>query len=207
MIVDYLQANRNFGMRIEVSREEVLLDTGGGLKKAAWFFLESRRSTHRTVPRAQRRCPQHHRSRAHGALPHRTQRPRHIGRSAARHFAAPCSSTSRASSAAAARPRCRNRVGPSRAASPSRSPFLAFTSFRRASSSDCPRKAPFPSFPPICVSPLRAKRSSPFAPMNSTGAILAGLRTSPKPNAIWRAENTPQFDSAVQCLDRQLYCA
>jgi NDP-sugar pyrophosphorylase family protein len=40
-IVDYLQANHNFGMRIEVSREEVLLDTGGGLKKAAWFFLEA----------------------------------------------------------------------------------------------------------------------------------------------------------------------
>ena len=28
-------------MRIEVSHEEDLLDTGGGLKKAAWFFLES----------------------------------------------------------------------------------------------------------------------------------------------------------------------
>jgi NDP-sugar pyrophosphorylase family protein len=27
-------------LRIEVSREDVLLDTGGGLKKAAWFFLE-----------------------------------------------------------------------------------------------------------------------------------------------------------------------
>jgi NDP-sugar pyrophosphorylase family protein len=27
-------------MRIAVSREEVLLDTGGGLKRAAWFFLE-----------------------------------------------------------------------------------------------------------------------------------------------------------------------
>jgi NDP-sugar pyrophosphorylase family protein len=27
-------------MRVEVSREEVLLDTGGGLKKAAHFFLE-----------------------------------------------------------------------------------------------------------------------------------------------------------------------
>src|SRR6266849_3150445 len=40
MIVDYLKAKKNFGMRIEVSREEVLLDTGGGLKKAAWFFLE-----------------------------------------------------------------------------------------------------------------------------------------------------------------------
>lgn len=39
-IVDYLQANRNFNMRIEISREDVLLDTGGGLKKASWFFLE-----------------------------------------------------------------------------------------------------------------------------------------------------------------------
>lgn len=41
LVVDYLKKNGNFGMRIEISREEVLLDTGGGLKKAAWFFLES----------------------------------------------------------------------------------------------------------------------------------------------------------------------
>ncbi len=41
MILEYLKANDNFGMRIEVSREEVLLDTGGGLKKAAWFFEDS----------------------------------------------------------------------------------------------------------------------------------------------------------------------
>ena len=40
MVLEYLKAHDNFGMRIEVSREEVLLDTGGGLKKAAWFFLE-----------------------------------------------------------------------------------------------------------------------------------------------------------------------
>ena len=40
MVVDYLKANDNFGMRIEVSREDVLLDTGGGLKKAGPFFLE-----------------------------------------------------------------------------------------------------------------------------------------------------------------------
>jgi mannose-1-phosphate guanylyltransferase len=40
MVVDYLKKNDNFGMRVEVSREEVLLDTGGGLKKAAWFFQE-----------------------------------------------------------------------------------------------------------------------------------------------------------------------
>ena len=40
MIVEYLEAKDNFGMRVEASREESLLDTGGGLKKAAWFFLE-----------------------------------------------------------------------------------------------------------------------------------------------------------------------
>src|SRR5712692_8245146 len=40
MVVDYLKSRDNFGIRIEVSREDVLLDTGGGLKKAAWFFLE-----------------------------------------------------------------------------------------------------------------------------------------------------------------------
>jgi NDP-sugar pyrophosphorylase family protein len=40
MILEYLKTNDNFGMHIEVSREEVLLDTGGGLKKAVDFFLE-----------------------------------------------------------------------------------------------------------------------------------------------------------------------
>jgi NDP-sugar pyrophosphorylase family protein len=37
-VIDYLKANQNFGMKIEISREDVLLDTGGGLKKAGWFF-------------------------------------------------------------------------------------------------------------------------------------------------------------------------
>ena len=41
MVVAYLKANDNFGMRVEISREEVLLDTGGGLKKAGHFFLEA----------------------------------------------------------------------------------------------------------------------------------------------------------------------
>jgi NDP-sugar pyrophosphorylase family protein len=40
MVVEYLETNGNFGMRVEISREDILLDTGGGLKKAAWFFLE-----------------------------------------------------------------------------------------------------------------------------------------------------------------------
>jgi NDP-sugar pyrophosphorylase family protein len=39
-IVEYLKAHDNFGLRFEISREAVLLDTGGGLKKARWFFLD-----------------------------------------------------------------------------------------------------------------------------------------------------------------------
>ncbi len=38
MILEYLKTNNNFGMKIEVSSEDVLLDTGGGLKKAGYFF-------------------------------------------------------------------------------------------------------------------------------------------------------------------------
>ena len=47
-VVDYLKANENFGMHIEISREEVLLDTGGGLKEAAWFFPDD--SSHGDEP-------------------------------------------------------------------------------------------------------------------------------------------------------------
>jgi NDP-sugar pyrophosphorylase family protein len=38
MIVDFLRTKQNFGIRIEISRETELLDTGGGLKKVAEFF-------------------------------------------------------------------------------------------------------------------------------------------------------------------------
>jgi NDP-sugar pyrophosphorylase family protein len=38
MIVAFLRAKGDFGIRIEVSREAELLDTGGGLKQAAPFF-------------------------------------------------------------------------------------------------------------------------------------------------------------------------
>jgi NDP-sugar pyrophosphorylase family protein len=41
LLVQYLAANNNFGMQVEVSHEDVLLDTGGGLKKAAHFFLRN----------------------------------------------------------------------------------------------------------------------------------------------------------------------
>ena len=41
MVVRYLRSKNNFNMRLEVSREDdQLLDTGGGLKNAAWFFLD-----------------------------------------------------------------------------------------------------------------------------------------------------------------------
>jgi len=43
LVVQYLRANDDFGMRVEISREDLLLDTGGGLKKAAHFFLEDSR--------------------------------------------------------------------------------------------------------------------------------------------------------------------
>ena len=38
LVLQYLKAHDNFGMRIAVSEEQVLLDTGGGLKKAGYFF-------------------------------------------------------------------------------------------------------------------------------------------------------------------------
>jgi NDP-sugar pyrophosphorylase family protein len=39
MMIEYLRQHDDFGMNIEISREGLLLDTGGGLKKAAHFFL------------------------------------------------------------------------------------------------------------------------------------------------------------------------
>ncbi|MDD5657192.1 MAG: sugar phosphate nucleotidyltransferase [Elusimicrobia bacterium] len=40
-IADFIRG-RDFGARVELSRESVLLDTGGGLKQAAWFFADGR---------------------------------------------------------------------------------------------------------------------------------------------------------------------
>ncbi|HUX43864.1 MAG TPA: nucleotidyltransferase family protein [Terracidiphilus sp.] len=41
MIADCLREHNNFGMDVSISHEDLLLDTGGGLKKTAAFFLES----------------------------------------------------------------------------------------------------------------------------------------------------------------------
>ncbi|MGA9069457.1 MAG: sugar phosphate nucleotidyltransferase, partial [Terracidiphilus sp.] len=41
MIVEFLKDHHNFDLKVEVSLEEDLLDTGGGLKKAAHFFSGS----------------------------------------------------------------------------------------------------------------------------------------------------------------------
>lgn len=40
-IVDFLKVNASFGLNIDISYENTLLDTGGGLKKAAWFFEDT----------------------------------------------------------------------------------------------------------------------------------------------------------------------
>lgn len=42
-IIDYLKEKKNFGIRIEISDErEMLLDTGGGIRKAAHFFSDGK---------------------------------------------------------------------------------------------------------------------------------------------------------------------
>ncbi|MGA8089786.1 MAG: nucleotidyltransferase family protein [Terracidiphilus sp.] len=41
MIAAYLRSHEDFGMHIEISREDALLDTGGGIKRAASFFRDS----------------------------------------------------------------------------------------------------------------------------------------------------------------------
>src|SRR5260370_11186280 len=46
LVTDYLKSHKNFGMRIEISRADALLDTGGGLKTAAWYFLEDSSPPH-----------------------------------------------------------------------------------------------------------------------------------------------------------------
>lgn len=39
LVIRFLQSKNNFGVRIEISDErQLLLETGGGLKKARWFF-------------------------------------------------------------------------------------------------------------------------------------------------------------------------
>lgn len=40
-VIEFLKQNNNFGVNITISNEEdLLLDTGGGLKKASWFFSD-----------------------------------------------------------------------------------------------------------------------------------------------------------------------
>ena len=38
-VIDYLNINKNFGVNVSISNErDLLLDTGGGIKNASWFF-------------------------------------------------------------------------------------------------------------------------------------------------------------------------
>jgi len=41
LVMDSVKAAGSFGMHIEFSREDILLDTGGGLKQAAWFLSDN----------------------------------------------------------------------------------------------------------------------------------------------------------------------
>jgi NDP-sugar pyrophosphorylase family protein len=43
LMIDYLRANNNFGVNIQISDEkEEILDTGGGIKKASWFLDDNK---------------------------------------------------------------------------------------------------------------------------------------------------------------------
>ena len=60
MVQEYLERNKNFGMNVAISHEEILLDTGGGLKKASVLFSRPVGQSRRTISFAQRGCDQHH---------------------------------------------------------------------------------------------------------------------------------------------------
>lgn len=43
LVIDFLKSKNNFGIQIKISDErEMLLDTGGGLKNASWFFNDNK---------------------------------------------------------------------------------------------------------------------------------------------------------------------
>ena len=205
MVVDYLKSHDNFGMRIEVSREDdLLLDTGGGLKKASWFFLEHHRS-----PAAQ--------GAIRGALrpslpqPEKDKRGGVIPSLPAEEGAAWDKLLPRQGTALAVPERDQDQRALAPEAGDQREePFLlhnvdvitsidfrrmlqfhnsfpspspASTSFPVVSSPCSLKKAPSPSSTPIFASPPRVKKSSPSALTITTGATSAAPPTSPKPQS------------------------
>jgi len=69
------------------------------------------------------------------------------------------------------------------------SPSLASTLSPPVSSPCSPKPACSPSSTPTSVSPGKAKKSSPSAPTNITGATSAGPPTSPKPPSTYRGKS------------------
>jgi len=90
MILDYVKVQEEFWLAHRNLHEEVLLDTGGGLKKAAWFFKKIPRiltPCNGTSPSApQRRRSQLHRRGRHARIPQSTQRAGHASRATPRNL-------------------------------------------------------------------------------------------------------------------------
>ncbi len=173
MIVEYLKANDNFGMRIEVSREEVLLDTGGGLKKAAHFFLED--SSRPEEPFIL------HNVDVLSTIDLRRMVQFHTENQALATLAVQDRKTSRYLLFDEQLQLCGRRSGRDQNLNSfdprQQLQALAFSGIHvispRLLGDDERKKALSPSSPPICVSLPREKKSSPFAPMNIIGAISA----------------------------------
>jgi len=177
MIVDYLKAHDNFGMKIELSREDKLLDTGGGLKRAAHFFMDSVGSNPEPFIL--------HNVDVLSTIDLGRMVRFHIEQSALATLAVQQRVTSRYLLFNELGQLCGRRVmrtpnaespitesGPDQMdqadqlVRPAQQLLSLPNSSRRWT-----RKARFPSSTPICISRPREKRSMPFAPMNSTGAI------------------------------------
>ncbi len=198
-VVDYLRAHRDFGMRIVISREDLLLDTGGGLKKAAWFFLENAETSNEPFLL--------HNVDVLSTIDLRRMVDLHTQRNALATLAVQSRKTSRYLLFDSSMKLCGRRSGedgkPEMVRTASDVTALAFSGIHvispRAFVQCSARKVRSRSSSRICVSPRKANRFRRSQPMNITGRIWESLRTSRKPkrtsrNASW-AKNSRQIAS------------
>jgi Nucleoside-diphosphate-sugar pyrophosphorylase involved in lipopolysaccharide biosynthesis/translation initiation factor 2B, gamma/epsilon subunits (eIF-2Bgamma/eIF-2Bepsilon) len=187
-VVDYLRAHRDFGMRIVISREDVLLDTGGGLKKAAWFFLENPETSDEPFLL--------HNVDVMSTIDLRRMAEVHAQENAISTLAVQNRRTSRYLLFESSMTLCGRRSGEMESwnwfvrhrtlrRAPSQESMSSLRSFCRCSA----RKVHSRSLPHTCAWQRRANPFMPSQPMITTGGIWESLRTSRRPRKTSRAES------------------